>query len=144
MKKVLIIGLIVFLLGSAFGPLFSVVLTPEWLTLAAGAVLSLAFSFVPGLNVWYAAKSETFKKWFMVGMLCAVSGVLITSMCLSVIVIEGLTCSEIGIGTFLETLLLAILANQGVYGLTPLPQSVRIAKLRSKTVDETALKKAKG
>ena len=43
--------------------------TPEFLAAVAGVVLSLAFSYVPGLRDWYEALAGEFKRLIMAGVL---------------------------------------------------------------------------
>ena len=43
-------------------------MSPETLTLIAGAALSLLFAYFPGLNTWFAAKSSDVKRLIMAGV----------------------------------------------------------------------------
>lgn len=122
-------------------PIANVALTPEWLAIAAGAVISLLFSYIPGLNVWYAGKSEQFKKLFMLGVLVVVTGVLIAAMCLNIITIQGAVCEKASLMTFLFSLALAVMSNQSVFGLSAKTTAVKVANLVSDKTDLSALKK---
>jgi len=140
MKKVLFVGLIVFLFASAFVPLWSITLTPEFLALRAGALLSLLFSFFPKLNVWYAGKPDSEKKLFMVGLLLLITIALGVGMCLNILTIVGISCEPPAINTLLNTFLLAVVANQSVYTLTPLPKYVQLAAAEADKKDAKHLK----
>ncbi len=50
----------------------SFALTPEVLSMIAGVILSLAFSYIPGLSQWFAGRDGTFKRLVML-LLLAIS-----------------------------------------------------------------------
>ena len=56
-------------------------MSPETLTLISGAALSLFFSYVPGLNVKFAALSSDVKRLIMAGVLLVVSGAIFGISC---------------------------------------------------------------
>jgi hypothetical protein len=96
-------------------------MTSETLSLIAGAALSLAFSYIPGLHERFAALDATRKRLVLLGLLILAAGGVYGLSCLGWGQQWGivLTCDRDGLATLLEQLLLAIIANQGVYALTP-------------------------
>lgn len=101
-------------------------LSPALISGAAGMVLSLFFKYVPGLNAWYASLSTTFKSLGMLIMLLVVSGFIALSSCLDWWVF--ITCDKNGILVLFETFVLALVANQSLYVITPDPKAVVVAK----------------
>ncbi len=102
-------------------------MSSETLILISGAVLSLLFSYVPSLNTWFAAKSPDIKRLIMAGMLLLVSVAVFGLSCAGLggeIGIQ-LECSKEGVIGLVKTFILAIVANQGAYALTPQPQAVK-------------------
>ena len=102
-------------------------MSSETLILISGAVLSLLFSYVPSLNTWFAAKSPDIKRLIMAGMLLLVSAAVFGLSCAGLggeIGIQ-LECSKEGVIGLVKTFILAIVANQGAYALTPQPQAVK-------------------
>jgi hypothetical protein len=103
-------------------------LTPDLMAGAAGILLSLVFTFVPALNVWYAAKAPEAKSAIMIGSLVVVAALLAGSSCLNLW--QFITCDKPGGMQLAEMLFAAIVGNQGIYGLTKnlAPASVKAAK----------------
>ncbi|MBW1994511.1 MAG: hypothetical protein JRI77_08680 [Deltaproteobacteria bacterium] len=105
-------------------------MTPEILTAVASIVLSLLFSYVPGLNTWYAQLAKEFKQLAMLGLL-VVTGVTFGLACAGVLYdLFGMavTCDQAGALGLVRALIFAIVANQGVYKLSPQVQAVREIK----------------
>lgn len=105
-------------------------MSPEGLALIAGSVLSLLFSYFPGLNVKFAGLSGEIKRLIMLGLLAVVAGA-----------IYGLNCAGFGneIGTIVacnrdgalalaKVFILALIANQSTYSASPETNSVAAAK----------------
>lgn len=103
-------------------------ITPEMLAAIAGAVLSLLFSYIPGLAPRFAALAPEVKRLIMAGMLLVISAVLYFLHCNSIIWI-GLTCDRAGIIQLATIFISAIVANQGIFALTPQTQAVKAARL---------------
>ena len=106
-------------------------MTVELLSAIAGIVLSLAFSYIPGLNTKFAAMSDQYKKLSMLGMLALVAGVTFGLTCTKYGAMIGipLTCDETGAIELVRILIAAAVANQAMYKLTPQRQEVKDAKL---------------
>lgn len=92
-------------------------MSTEQLGVYAGIVLSLLFSYVPGLSDWYAALSGTYKRLLMLGLLAVVAGGALAVSCLGVKPL--VTCDEVGMVSLVETFIAAAIANQATYTLSP-------------------------
>lgn len=129
MKTLLVLLVVtVFLVGSAFDAIWTVELTPEALGLWAGTAITLLFSYLPGLNTWYAGKTDAFKRLFMLGVLVVITAMIVLGMCSGLLMVTNLTCHTASIGDLLNILILAIIANQAVFKISPPTQSVREVK----------------
>jgi hypothetical protein len=86
------------------------------LAAAAGILLSLAFSYVPGLRGWYDAKDAQTKALIMAGALLVISAGALGLSCTN----WGtyFECSEVGLQAAIQVFVAALIANQAVYGLT--------------------------
>ena len=91
------------------------------LSLIAGATLSLLFSYVPGLKDWFAPLQPAHKQLIMLGLLVLVAGAVYGLACAGWGTAWGVavTCDQAGLQALVTSLLLAIVANQGVYSITP-------------------------
>ena len=104
----------------------------EWIALVAGVLLSLAFSYIPGLNTKYAALAEEVKKLIMIGLLALVAFGAYGLACagwledLTGIVI---TCDKAGFVGVLQVFILAAIGNQTAYKLTVKTKKVKAAKV---------------
>lgn len=107
----------------------TIVVTPEALVLFAGVILSLCFSYIPKLNVWYAAKSEEFKKLVMLVLLLVVTAGIFVLGCFNIIPVESFTCERQTAVKFFYLFILALISNQSVYKVSPTTQAVKQAKL---------------
>lgn len=105
-------------------------MTAEILAVIAGVVLSLLFSYVPGLNAWFAALESTYKRLIMLGLLLVSAGAVYGLACLGWGASFGiaLTCDQAGAIELLKAFGLAAIANQAAYGLSPEPARVVVAK----------------
>lgn len=89
------------------------------LSLFAGALLSLAFSYVPGLREWFDTKDSTTKRLIMAGALLVVAGLAFAAACGQVL--PGgiaVTCDRQGGVELATNFLLALVANQATYIIT--------------------------
>ena len=102
-------------------------MSPETLTLIAGAALSLLFSYVPGLNVKFAALSGDVKRLIMAGVLLVVSAAIFGLSCAGYGAEIGVTldCSKEGVIGLVKVFILALIANQGAYALTVKTEAVK-------------------
>ena len=103
------------------------VLTPESLALLAGAVLSLIFSYVPGLNSKFAGLQPEVKRSIMAGLLLVVAVVCYLLGCAGFIT-TGISCTQEGIVQLAMIYVLSIVANQGTFSITPQTAVVKLAR----------------
>ena len=102
-------------------------LTSEILVSIAGVVLSLLFSYIPGLRVWFASLVSEKKQLIMLGMLVLVTAGAFGLGCAGVLDI-GLPCDKGGVISIVRLLILAVIANQSTYLISPRTNDVVIAK----------------
>lgn len=109
-------------------------MSAEMIAAIAGALLSLGFSYFPGLSAWFESMGElpdggydngTRKRLVMLGLLLLVSASVFGLACTGwgEIVFGQAepvpTCDQKGIVGLLRALILAVMANQSVYQITP-------------------------
>ena len=100
-------------------------MTAETLAATAGIVLSLVFSYVPKFSTWYGLKDDPIKRLIMLGALVLVSGVAFGLACSGLASDFGLplTCDKVGAVALLRAFVVAAIANQTTYALTPYSSS---------------------
>ena len=96
-------------------------MTPETLSSIAGVILSLAFSYLPGLKRWYGTLDGTAKRLVMFAVLSATALGLYALACTPYAELLGisLSCDASCAVMLLRLLLSALIANQATYSLTP-------------------------
>lgn len=97
-------------------------MSAEFLTMIAGVVLSLLFSYVPGLNTWFAALSSLYKRLIMLGLLFLSALGLFSLACWGLLAdLSGmqLTCDRPGLLGLAQVFVMAVIANQSAYAITP-------------------------
>jgi hypothetical protein len=105
----------------------TVQLTPDFLAAVAGVILSLAFSYIPGLNTGYAGLDPTKKRLIMLALLFLAAWGIYGLGC-GGILSAGITCDRQGAIQVIWMFVLAAIANQSTYQLSPLPSAVTAAK----------------
>jgi hypothetical protein len=105
-------------------------LTAAVLSALAGAGISLLFSYIPGLDVWYAAQTETAKKLVMLLIMFVIAGAVFAMNCFGLFtgVIPEVACTQQGVEQYIAILITAAVANQTTYKLTPTTKRVIRAK----------------
>lgn len=95
-------------------------MTAEELSLIAGAVLSLLFSYVPGLSAWWEKLETEVKRLGMLLLLTTTAVVIYALSCAGVAQDLGIfvVCDKAGAIELFMILVMALIANQGVYKLT--------------------------
>lgn len=95
-------------------------LTPEGLALIAGAALSLAFEYIPGLHPWFDALDDTKKRLLMLGVLAVTTAGIFGLGCAGQLPLDfgSLTCDTAGVWQLVWLLVLAIAGNQSVHLVT--------------------------
>jgi hypothetical protein len=101
--------------------------TPELIAAVAGVVLSLLFSYVPGLNAKFAALDPVYKRLIMLLLLLITAAGIYGLNCGGVIQ-TGLACGREGISQIVWYFILSSIANQTSYQLSPPTQGVIAAK----------------
>ena len=91
-------------------------MTQEQLVLLGGAILSLLMMYVPPLKSWYDKLESGYKQLFMLGILTVVVAGSFGLSCAGIL--ESYVCSVAGAVDAVSLLVLAIMANQGVYKIT--------------------------
>ena len=102
-------------------------MTIEVLVGSAGAILSLLFSYMPGFKTWFEKLGTdpdddwTRKRLVMLGFLVVVVGGAFALACVGSGSMFGitLTCDTKSAWGLVQLLLLAIMANQSVYKISP-------------------------
>ena len=106
-------------------------MTAELLTGAAAIILSLIFSYVPGLNTKYAGLKVEYKRLIMLGLLVLVAGASYGLACWGILPdLAGIamTCDQQGLIALVRLLVIAIISNQSAYSISPRTEAVKIAK----------------
>jgi hypothetical protein len=96
-------------------------MTAEQLSMIAGVVLSLAFSYVPGLKTWYAALEGTQKRLVMLCVLLASALGIFGLSCAKLWVMVA--CSQQGALQLVEIFFTALISNQATFLITPVKQA---------------------
>jgi hypothetical protein len=108
-------------------PVPAFALTPEILGTIAGAVLSILFSYIPGLNTWFAAKDNTQKRGLMALLLLITSAGVFGLGCAGILN-AGIACSNDGAIQIVWIFLLGIIGNQSAYSISPRTNAVKEVK----------------
>lgn len=94
---------------------------------AAGVILSLLFSYIPGLRVWFAKLVSETKQLIMLGLLILVTGAIFALGCFGVAEF-GVACDKNGAIELVWMLIAGVIANQSTYLISPQTNDVVIAK----------------
>ena len=96
-------------------------MTAEQLIAIAGAILSLAFSYIPGLKTRYEPLSDEMKRLVMLGLLVLVVAGVFGLACSRFGAYLGIAviCDEPGLVALVWSLVVAVMANQSTYLITP-------------------------
>lgn len=96
-------------------------MSSEQLSAIAGAILSLIFSYVPGIYKKYQPLSEELKRLIMLALLVATCASVYALACTSWSAYLGITvtCDQPGLVQLIWSLVLAVMANQSTYRLSP-------------------------
>ena len=99
-------------------------MSQEFLVLIAGVVLSLLFSYFPGLNKRYGALSGDTKRLIMLGMLVVVAVGIYALDCGGVLAkfapdLAGMCSTSDGWVQVVRAFVMAMIANQSAYAISP-------------------------
>jgi phage-related protein len=103
-------------------------MTPELLASIAGVVLSLAFSYVPGLNVKFALFEPTVKRLIMAGLIVLVGAAAYGLSCVGWW--ATVTCDKAGIESLIGAVIAALIASQATYMLSPTSPAIDAERVR--------------
>lgn len=98
-------------------------MTAEQLGAVAGVVLSLAFSYIPGLSDRFAQLEPTIKRLVMAALLLAVAVVALALSCAQLVI--TVECSQQGLIGLVNTFIAALVANQAAYLISPQKQAAQ-------------------
>lgn len=87
------------------------------LSMIAGTVLSLLFSYVPGLKGWYEKLSADFKRLVMLVVLLVTSGAIYGLSCAGWL--DMVACDKEGLIGLVNIFFAALVANQATYLISP-------------------------
>jgi hypothetical protein len=96
-------------------------MTPDLLSSLAAISLSLAFSYLPGLSQWYQGQDPAWRRLVMLAALLGSSLTVIGVACSGWAGAFGLalTCDAPGAVAVLRALILALVANQATFLISP-------------------------
>jgi len=98
-------------------------MTVEQLGAVAGVLLSLAFSYVPGLSDRYSVLTAVQKSLIMLGLLAVVAVGALALSCANLI--QAVECTQAGVMALINTFIAAAVANQAAYRLSPHKQAAK-------------------
>ncbi len=91
----------------------------EFLSMIAGILLSLLFSYVPGASDWYGALDGVHKRLVMLGLLFIATAGAFALSCAGIY--DFATCDQAGAVQAFEAFIAAVIANQATYLISPKP-----------------------
>jgi hypothetical protein len=96
-------------------------MSAESLSLVAGTVLSLTFSYIPGVRNWFIGFDPVIKRLIMLVLLALTTGVIYGLSCLGWGFVWGITlsCDRSGLLGLIEQFVIAIIANQSIFAISP-------------------------
>jgi hypothetical protein len=96
-------------------------MTIELLSATASSLLSLAFSYIPGLNSQYEKLDGVYKRLVMLLLLVVVAAGTLILACTPYgqMFNINVTCDQVGFAEIVRVLLTAVVANQSVFAISP-------------------------
>ncbi len=92
-------------------------MTSVQLSAIVGVVLSLLFSYVPGLSSWFDKQPPTNKRLVMAALLLLVALASFGLSCGNIIV--SMTCDKQGLLDLISAFIAALVANQATFLISP-------------------------
>jgi hypothetical protein len=89
----------------------------QLLSAVAGIALSLIFSYVPGVKGLFKSLAGDWKRVVMLVMLAVVAGGIYGLNCGGIL--DTVSCDQSGAIAMVEAFVLALIANQSAYSITP-------------------------
>ncbi len=106
-------------------------MTAEELSIAAGTLLSLGFSYLPGLSGWYSKLTAERKRLVMLGLLALVALAAFGLACLGEVGSDlglAVTCNQRGALGLLKVFVMAAIANQAAFLISTRPAAFRLPR----------------
>lgn len=94
---------------------------------AAGIIVSLVFTYVPKLNVWFGSQPEAYKQGFM-ALAGLIFAFVVFGLSCGKIVTLNIPCTAIGATNILWMWGAWVVGNQSADRASPEPQSLKTAK----------------
>lgn len=96
-------------------------MSAETLSLISGTVLSLIFSYLPGAKSWFIPFSAQTKRLIMLTLLLVSAGIVYSLSCLGWGTAWDITvtCDHKGLMGLVEQTVIAIIANQSIFAISP-------------------------
>jgi len=91
-------------------------MTADELSAIAGVVLSLVFSYIPGVSKWFEGLASGYKQLTMGTLLLVVACVIFGLACWGIV--DTVVCDQAGALGLVKVLIAALIANQSVYLIT--------------------------
>lgn len=91
----------------------------DLIVMIAATALSLIFSYLPGVSDWFAKLDPTRKRLLMLGILFLAVLLIFGVTCANLVAIAGLTCDRATLVQLVQALVLAAIANQTTFQLSP-------------------------
>ena len=112
-------------------------MTSDLLASISGIVLSLVFSYIPGLNTKFAKLDSGIKRLIMAGLLLITAGAAFGLSCAKIF--PTVACSQEGALGLVKVFVMALIANQSAYLISPEPASVTEAKFTRYGIEDAEL-----
>jgi hypothetical protein len=98
-------------------------MSPETLSSLTAILLSLAFSYIPGLSNRFDSLEGTRKRLVMLSCLLVIALGSVGLACSGVLasLVPSISCTQSGIIAVLQSCVLATVANQSTYAISPRP-----------------------
>ncbi len=94
-------------------------ITSEELSAVAGILLSLGFSYIPGVRERFGSMEPTYKRLVMLGLLLVSALGIFSLSCLQSPVLKAITCDQAGAWELGRVFVAALIANQAVFTASP-------------------------
>ena len=92
-------------------------MTAESLSMYAGVILSIVFSYIPGVNSWYGTRTPDLKRLVMLASLVIATAVIFGLACAGYW--AGVVCAQTGAVALVKLFVAALIANQATFLVSP-------------------------
>jgi hypothetical protein len=112
--------------------MFSLNITPEFLSYILAGLVAILFDWLPGLSAWYDGISELKKKQVMAGLLLVIVLAIYGGICGQIFSAE-FTCDKTGFASMIQVFLIAVGVNQGIHALIKPTLTVKLGRSKKPT-----------